>query len=164
MANVAADLLSDGVSVTLITAQPGGSDFIQSELMARGVDKLPDIVSLVSDPEHSLLVEDAGDIFATSPQTAYAPGEYTMIQPALVLIDNATGKTVPELTWSWKTMDYGVDESFEVSPGVELVAYRPVIADLRAAIKERRPVKLASVALTSAEIEALCKKFGDWVD
>ena len=47
---------------------------------------------------------------------------------------------------------------------VELVAYRPVIADLRAAINERRPVKLASVALTSAEIEALCKKFGDWVD
>ena len=147
-----------------MTAQPGGSQFLQAALWVRGVDKLPDCVTLVSDPGHELLVKDAGDVFLTQVRSDYPPSTYDMVQPALVLIDRATGKTVPELTWSWKTMDYGVDESFEVSPGVELVAYRPVIADLRAAIKERRPVKLASVALTSAEIEALCKKFGDWVD
>ena len=61
-------------------------------------------------------------------------------------------------------MPFGLDEVAEVEPGVELVAYRPVISDLRAAIRERRPVKLASVALTSAEIEEECKKYGDWVD
>ena len=150
--------------MTIITAQPGGTAYIHNALMERGVAKLPDTVTLVSDPEHNMLVHDAGDIFVLEPQMAYPPGEYTMIQPALVLIDTATGKVVPELTWSWKTMDYGVDESSEVSPGVELVAYRPIIADLRAAIKERRSVKLASVALTSAEIEELCRKFGDWVE
>jgi len=39
-----------------------------------------------------------------------------------------------------------------------------VISDLRAAIKERRPVRLASVALSSEEIEAECRRCGDWVD
>mmetsp|Transcript_99957 Transcript_99957/g.264017 ORF Transcript_99957/g.264017 Transcript_99957/m.264017 type:complete len:111 (-) Transcript_99957:95-427(-) len=91
---------------------------------------------------------------------------YNMVQPALVLIDNATGQTVPELTWSWKTMTLpnGLAEDSEVEPGVELVAVRPVLSDLRRAIMERRPVELASVALTSAEIEAECKKYGDVVD
>ena len=88
-----------------------------------------------------------------------------MVQPALVVIDNATGKTIPELTWSWKTMNLedGYTETTEVTPGVELVAFRPVISDIRAAIAERRRVKLASVAMTSAEIEEQCKKYGDWV-
>ena len=87
-------------------------------------------------------------------------------QRELIVGDRATGKTVPELTWSWKTMDLpnGVEEYSEVEPGVELVAFRPVISDLRAAIKERRPVKLASVALSSADIEAACRRHGDWVE
>ena len=125
---------------------------------------LPDALTLISDPEHELLVPDAGDIFIKVAQENYMNQSYVMVQPALILIDKATGKVVPELTWSWKTMDYGDDESAEVSPGVELVAYRPVISDLRAAIKERRPVRLASVKLSSAEIEAQCKKYGDWAD
>lgn len=39
-----------------------------------------------------------------------------------------------------------------------------MISDLRAAIKERRPVRLASVALSSEKIEAECRRCGDWVD
>mmetsp|Transcript_22335 Transcript_22335/g.43451 ORF Transcript_22335/g.43451 Transcript_22335/m.43451 type:complete len:97 (-) Transcript_22335:368-658(-) len=72
---------------------------------------------------------------------------YEMVQPAVVVIDTKTGKTITECTWSWKTM--GLDEKHitnkmhEVVPGVPLVTYRPVIADLRAAIKERRPPKIA---------------------
>ena len=150
----------------MVTAQPGGSQFLQAALWVRGVDKLPDCVTLVSDPGHELLVKDAGDVFLTQVRSDYPPSTYDMVQPALVLIDRATGKTVPELTWSWKTMDLpnGVEEYSEVEPGVELVAFRPVISDLRAAIKERRPVKLASGALSSADIEAACRRHGDWVE
>ena len=160
-------MLSDGVTVTLITAQPGGSDFLQQGLIDRGCAKLPEIVTLISDPDHTMLVKDAGDIFMTEPQDQYMDQNYDMVQPALVVVDKATGVTVPEFTWSWKTMnlaDNDLQESFEVLPGVELVAFRPVISDLRAALKERRPCKLASVALSSAEIEEQCKKYGDWVD
>jgi len=121
----------------------------------------------VSDPAHKLLATDAGEIFLTQTQSGYMGQTYEMVQPALVVIDVATGKTIPELTWSWATMGLSadqLDESAEVLPGVELVAYRPVISDLRAAIKERRPVRLASVALSSEEIEAECRRCGDWVD
>ena len=156
---MAADLLSDGVSIKLITAQPGGAEFLQQGLIERGCTKLPDIVTLVSDPEHALLVANAGDIFITQRQDAYMNQTYNMVQPALVVIDTASGATLPEFTWSWKTMRDMIPgeldedaESVEVMPGVELVAYRPVISDLRAAIKERRPVKLASVALSSATL------------
>ena len=106
----------------------------------------------------------------------------------LVVIDVATGKTIPELTWSWATMGLSadqLDESVEVlapaTPHIERtperartfihppprttpLRRRPVISDLRAAIKERRPVRLASVALSSLEIEAECRRCGDWVD
>jgi hypothetical protein len=157
---VAADLLSDGVKVKLVTAQPGGSEFLQQGLMERGSAKLPDIVELVSDPEHRLLVKDAGDIFVTKMEDNYMNQTYEMVQPALVLIDIASGKTVPELTWSWKTMDLGLEEWSEVMPDVRLVSYRPVISDLRAAIRERRPVKLASTQST-AEILVEANLYGD---
>jgi hypothetical protein len=161
---VSADLLSDGVTVTLVTAQPGGPEFLQSALLDRGVARLPETLTLVSDPDHNYLISEVSDIFVTVQQESYMNQKYMMVQPALVLIDKSTGKVVPELTWSWKTMEHGVDESSEVLPGVELVAYRPVISDLKAAIKERRPVRLASVKLSSAEIEEQCKQYGDWVD
>ena len=151
------------MSTTLVTAQPGGTAFLQKGLSDRGIAQLPESITLVSDPEHALLVKDAGDIFVTQKEERYMSQSYEMVQPALVLIDKATGKVVPELTWSWKTMglDGPLDESMEVAPGVELVAFRPVISDLRAAIRERRPVQVASVALSSAEIEAECEKYGD---
>mmetsp|Transcript_32707 Transcript_32707/g.89541 ORF Transcript_32707/g.89541 Transcript_32707/m.89541 type:complete len:136 (+) Transcript_32707:327-734(+) len=128
--------------------------------MERGSAKLPDIVELVSDPEHRLLVKDAGDIFVTKMEDNYMNQTYEMVQPALVLIDIASGKTVPELTWSWKTMDLGLEEWSEVMPDVRLVSYRPVISDLRAAIRERRPVKLASTQST-AEILVEANLYGD---
>eukprot|EP00966_Prymnesium_polylepis_P322075 7378341-Prymnesium_polylepis.2 len=90
----------------------------------------------------------------------YMNQTYEMVQPALVLIDIASGKTVPELTWSWKTMDLGLEEWSEVMPDVRLVSYRPVISDLRAAIRERRPVKLASTQST-AEILVEANLYGD---
>ena len=160
-------MLSDGVSTTVITAQPGGSEFLQEALITRGCEKLPSTVKLISDPDHALLVKDAGDIFLTEVQSNYMDQTYTMVQPALVVIDSETGKTLPELTWSWKTMELAPDqlvETHEILPGLELVAYRPVISDLRAAIKERRPVKLAPVAMSMDEIETQCKKYGDWVE
>ena len=52
-------------------------------------------------------------------------------------------------------------EEHEIVPGTELVAFRPVISDLRSAITERRPVKLAPVAMSMAEIDEECKKYGD---
>lgn len=170
MAGASADLLSDGVSITLVTAQPGGADFLQQSLIARGTPALPASVVLVSDPDHALLVKDAGDIFvvdATDGSQAFMNQTYDMVQPALVVLDKATGATIPELTWSWKTMGLAanqVREDAEVAPGVELVAFRPVISDLRAAIQERRPVELAPVALTMAQIEDECKRYGDWAD
>ena len=147
---MAADLLSDGVSLTLVTAQPGGAEFLQQAMLERGGATIPEIVTLVSDPEHEYLVKDAGDVFVIVTQDEMMDQKYQMVQPALVLIDKATGKTIPELTWSWKTMNLpNLEEDYEVSPGIELVAMRPVVSDLRAAIKERRPVKLSSVALSS---------------
>lgn len=81
----------------------------------------------MSDPAHKLLATDAGEIFLTQTQSGYMGQTYEMVQPALVVIDVATGKTIPELTWSWATMGLSadqLDESAEVLPGVELVAYR----------------------------------------
>ena len=81
----------------------------------------------MSDPAHKLLATDAGEIFLTQTQSGYMGQTYEMVQPALVVIDVATGKTIPELTWSWGTMGLSadqLDESAEVLPGVELVAYR----------------------------------------
>ena len=168
---MAADLRTDGVSIKLITAQPGGTEFLQQALIDRGCERLPDIVTLVSDPDHTLLVKDAGDIFIVQQQDQYMSQSYQMVQPALVVIDTATGATIPALTWSWKTMkdllpgdiDFGSPdaECTEVVPGVELVAYRPMLSDLRAALGERRPVKLGSVAMSMAEIEEQCQRYGD---
>uniref|UniRef100_A0A6U2X2Q0 Uncharacterized protein n=1 Tax=Lotharella globosa TaxID=91324 RepID=A0A6U2X2Q0_9EUKA len=103
-------------------------------------------MKLSSDPEHKLLVKDAGDIWVTRIQDQYMNQVYDMVQPAVVVIDTATGKTIKECTWSWKTMGFdeeNLTEMWEAVPGVPLVTYRPVIADLRAAIKERRPPKIA---------------------
>lgn len=106
---------------------------------------MPPSVQLSSDPEHKLLARDAGDIYTSKTQDKMMGVSYQMLQPALVVIDTATGKVIPALTWSWKTMGIQGDnltELYEVQPGVQLVTYRPLIADLRAAIRERRPVKL----------------------
>mmetsp|Transcript_1706 Transcript_1706/g.6580 ORF Transcript_1706/g.6580 Transcript_1706/m.6580 type:complete len:81 (-) Transcript_1706:478-720(-) len=76
-----------------------------------------------------------------------------MVQPAVVVIDVATGACITECTWSWKAM--GIAEGKEMEPvptqdwdppprEVPLVTFRPVIADLGPAIKERRPVKLTA--------------------
>jgi len=151
----------------VITAQPGGEAYLQKALIDRGMARLPDEVELVSDPSHALLVRDAGDIFLIETQDKYMGDKYKMVQPALVVIHTPTGRSIPELTWSWKTMkerdpSMSLDESAEVAPGVELVAFRPVIKDLHVAVKERRPVKVAPVAMSMEEIEAQCKKYGDW--
>ena len=68
-----------------------------------------------------------------------------MVQPTLVVLDS-DGKVLPELTWSWKTMGFAGDQDYVESPvaGVKVYACRPEIADLAAAIRERRPVKLAN--------------------
>lgn len=110
---MSADLLADGVKTTLVTAQPGGSEFLQEALITRGCAKLPPTVELVSDPDHSLLVSDAGDIFVTLEENRYMNATYNMVQPALVVIDTASGKTVPELTWSWKTMQLSPEQLVE---------------------------------------------------
>ena len=97
----------------------------------------------MSDPHHNLLATDAGEIFLTQTQSGYMGQTYEMVQPALVVIDVATGKTIPELTWSWATMGLSadqLDESAEVLPGVELVAYRlPPRRTLNAHLSRRAP-------------------------
>lgn len=90
-------------------------------------------------------MKDAGDIWTIKTQDQYMGQVYQMVQPAVVLVDASTGKTIKECTWSWKTMGItksDLTELYEVTPGVHLVTYRPVIADL--------PPRSGSVARSSS--------------
>jgi len=150
------------VRVHLVTAQPGGTEFLTKALLERDLPNPPGVppsVQLSSDPEHKLLAQDAGDIFTTKTQDKMMGVSYQMVQPAIVVIDTATGKAIPSCSWSWKTMGVTGDnltELYEVESGVHLVTYRPVIADLRAAIRERRQVKVAHL-LKLEEVKLLIK-------
>jgi hypothetical protein len=158
-----------GVEVVAITAEPGGEAMVRERLAARGVPELDFPVR--SDPDHHAFIRTVRadlrprDIFVVDDcdeEGVSAP--YRMIQPALVVYD-ADGAPIHELTWSWKTMMAGlsngsgdnddkavlawntvVDTQPSAGPvkQVLLVTMRPVMSDLLAAIQERRPVKLAS--------------------
>lgn len=137
-------LLEDGVRTHIITAQPGGTAFLTKALLDRDLPNppgVPSYVTLSSDPEHRLLAVD-GDFWTIETQDKFMGVTYEMVQPAVVLIDLATGRVVRECCWSWKTMGLRGDQlnAYALIDGVKLVTYRPVIADLRAAIRERRPV------------------------
>jgi len=153
------------VRVHLVTAQPGGTEFLTKALLERDLPNPPGVppsVQLTSDPEHKLLAEvkqDVGDIFVIKTQDKMMGVSYQMVQPAVVVIDTATGKAIPSCSWSWKTMGITGDnltELYEVEPSVHLVTKRPVIADLRAAIRERRQVKISHL-IKLEEMKALVK-------
>jgi len=138
---VAPDLWSDGVRLHIITAEPGD---IKQKLLDRGVPAPPDYVMISSDPERKLLAEPKETLYHWRLNTDHPP-DYEMVNPALAVFDLATGEMIKEMFWSWKTMgvpDDEIDEMTNVN-GVSMILYRPLISDLRAAIKERRQVALA---------------------
>jgi len=134
-------------------------------LTSRGVPPIPEYVKLSSDPGKTLLVQSAGDIYTSKMEAGHGP-TYEMVQPAIVVLDTDTGEAIKECTWSWKTMGLTSDqlnETYEVEPGKILVLYRPVISDLRASIKERRPVRLNSTRSFASAMGQYIKA-GDFVN
>ena len=136
-----------------MTAEPGGDDALLERLAAYGVSGLPFAVK--SDPEHTLISDAAGDVYLKKPCTKGSGGPYEMVQPALVVIDKATDAVVTACTWTWRTMgldpEAEVDDELRVVPSgamfpakVFLVALRPLIADIPAAVAERRQPKLST--------------------
>lgn len=139
-----------GIRVLAVTAEPGGEDAVRERLVERDVPPLDFAVR--SDPDHVFLRDPQltpnDDVFVTEPYDWDVSGPYTMVQPALIAYDG-DGVLLPECTWSWKTMgvaDHAADARVTQSDGkkVLLVTLRPVMSDLKAAVTERRPVKLAS--------------------
>mmetsp|Transcript_2671 Transcript_2671/g.8375 ORF Transcript_2671/g.8375 Transcript_2671/m.8375 type:complete len:138 (+) Transcript_2671:210-623(+) len=133
------------MSLVAVTAEPGGDEAVLQRLADRGVTNLEFPVK--SDPNHDLLVKDAGDIYTLKHHEWEVSGPYEMVQPAVVVIDSE-GHTIKECTWSWKTMGFQNGQAVEDKVAYEgneypLVVFRPVISDLVASVKERRPVKLA---------------------
>jgi len=150
------NLRAAGIDLEVVTAEPGGDEAVKARLEERGVTNLS--FPVLSDPEHKLLVLDAGDVYVTAHYDWKVSGNYEMIQPALIVFDVQQGKLIPECTWSWKTMGYGdndeLDKIFDASINAEvaLVTLRPVISDLVNSIKERRPVKLTTTHKNVADI------------
>ena len=143
-----------GVNVVAITAEPGGEKEVRQRLTERGVPSLD--FEVRSDPKHEFLHDKSlqvpTDIFVMKDHDWDVSGPYKMIQPALVVY-NAQGQVVTETTWSWKTMgledgawNTRVDTQEWAGPikQVLLVTMRRVMSDLLPAIREGRPIKLAS--------------------
>lgn len=134
------------MDVVAVTAEPGGDGAVLQRLADRGVSDLQ--FEVKSDPDHVLLAPDAGDVFTVKQKEWEVSGPYAMVQPAIIVLD-AEGRTVPECTWSWKTMGYSNGQEMDPveyeGKTYPLVVFRPVIADLLASVKERRPIKLAPV-------------------
>ncbi|KAJ8603520.1 hypothetical protein CTAYLR_005146 [Chrysophaeum taylorii] len=134
------------MTLTAITAEPGGDEAVRQRLADRGVADLK--FEVKSDPDHSFLVKDAGDIYTLKAHEWEVSGNYEMVQPAIVVLD-ANGATVKECTWSWKTMGYSNGQAMDMVPfegeQFPLVTFRPVISDLVPSVKERRPIKLAPI-------------------
>lgn len=84
-----------------ITAEPGGDEAVRQRLADRGVADLD--YDVKSDPGHTLLVKDAGDVYVFKPHDWEVSGPYSMIQPAVVVVDGE-GNVIKECTWSWKTV------------------------------------------------------------
>ena len=148
-----------------ITAEPGGSEAVRQRLVERGVPELD--YEVRSDPGHAFLMNGPPtppeDLFVMKDHEWEVSGDYKMIQPALVVY-GPDNKLLSETTWSWKTI--GLDDTTtldwdtrvdlpassldkeekkgEPEKQVLLVTLRPDFDDLLSAIKEKRPIKLAS--------------------
>jgi hypothetical protein len=136
------------VSIHMVVCEPDpvGSDAVATKLMSRGVlagMSLPPTVKLSQDTEMKLIVQETADIYVSR---MHREG-WLMVQPALVVLDE-TGKVVPELTWSWKTMGFTGDQDYETGPqGIPVFRCRPDFSDIGTAIKERRPIRLIDVGM-----------------
>ena len=142
---MAATLAGDpGATIKLITSEPEpkGDDALLAKLLSRGALEgltLPASMSLTQDPEMRTIIPEVADIYVSR---VHKEG-WTMVQPTLVVVDLSSGKVLPELSWSWKTMGYTADQDYVAGPsGIPVFRCRPDIHDLGDAIRERRAVKL----------------------
>ena len=146
----AAALEAAGATVHFITTQPlgfvsghSGPNAHIAALLEKGVPPMPPTWKLTCDPELTLVAPDAPD---TNVTRLHKEG-WLMVQPAMAVLDTSTGKALPELTWSWKTMGYTASDDAKSVPqpsgsAGSILAIRPDPTDLCAAIKERRPARL----------------------
>ena len=162
LANVYDSLAAEGIDLMVITAQPGSEEALKADMKAHHGCDIP--YKLVSDPEHKLLEESAGDIYIKlqdDPWFGTSVTKFNVIQPALVVRDLATQQLLPELTWSWRTLlkDQNPEKNLQgksvkdttlvpnPNRGVRpkkllLMALRPDFTDLASAIHERRAVAI----------------------
>jgi len=141
-----------------------------ARLAERGAPTGKDIKALafniISDPEHKEL-EKGGDIFLKKEKEWEVSGDYTMVQPAVV-VTGPDGVVMDKCSWSWKTMnaEYTTDDNMKmvpteewsqkelgVPPEVPLVLLRPYMQDMPAFIEEGRCLKL-SIAMPMPKPEA----------
>ena len=156
------------IRVLAITAEPGGTEAVSTRLAERE-EQLKDLeFELISDPKHILCVEAAGDIYIYENYDWEVPGSYSMVQPAIVVLDH-NQEPISECTWSWKTM--GLSPADQINKmalvktqpwdppvqDIQLVLLRPVITDLLASIIERRPVKLAGCMTLMGKVGLLVR-------
>lgn len=136
-------MAAENIKLIAVTAEPGGDQAVRDRLAERGCADLK--FDVKSDPDHTLLIDE--DIYVKKPHEWDVSGNYDMVQPAIVVMDQ-DGNPVKECLWSWKTMGYENGSEMDLIPyedqgSFPLVVYRPVISDLVSSIKEKRPIKLA---------------------
>jgi hypothetical protein len=144
----------NGIGLHVITAEPGGDDEILARLAVRDI-RSPSF-KVHSDPNFKLLLKESGNpnqessLFVKklmkcsgfNSQTSLPYEDYTMVQPALVVI-HRSGEV--RQVWSWKTdllKDFEPSEMTEVPGYGKMVAIRPISSDIPKSIKEKRNVKL----------------------
>jgi hypothetical protein len=134
---------------------PGGTAAVAARLAERSDNLKVLNFDLISDPEHEKLVRAAGDIYILEAKEWEVSGNYTLVQPAIVVLDGA-GEVIPGCTWSWKTMGLAPEvlanimtpidtQAWQEPAGkVPLVLFRPLISDLAASVNEKRQIKLSA--------------------